>query len=146
MGVTASLDPFSAARLQKKMQRIEREFATKPNTELAKFLKLAGEELATKIKKQPAEIMPVITGRLRSSVHSKHTPTDAFLYSDKDGKAFSGGLTEPIKEGEEVVVGTNVEYAFKVNARKGFMTKAKMDFMPIFERNLKQLAAKVVKG
>ena len=145
-GISVKLDMASMQHLVKRLQKIERDLNTKPRTELAKFLMVAGEELAKAIKKQSKDVMPVKTGRLRASVHSKHSPSDTFIYSDSEGMAHAGGLKESIKEGEEVVVGTNVEYAFKIDVSHGFMTKGKNDFMPIFDRELKKLAEKVVKG
>lgn len=145
-GISIDIDTNSAERLLRKLNHIDKELTPAPRTELAKFLMEAGENLATYVKQQPEGIMPVITGRLRASVHSKHKPTENFLYTDKHGEAFSGGLKANIKEGEEVVVGTNVEYAFKVDLRKGFMRKAKTEFMPIFDRELKKLAQKTVSG
>lgn len=145
-GISITLDTPSLQLLLKRLKKIDKDLTPEPNSEVAKFLMVAGEELAKSIKKQSKDIMPVKTGRLRSSVHSKHSPSDTFIYSDLEGMAHAGGLKEAIKEGEEVVVGTNVVYAFKIDVSHGFMTKGKADFMPIFDRELKKLAKKVVKG
>lgn len=144
--ITANLDPKSVQHLVKRLQDIEKALTPKPRTELAKFLMESGLELSKAIKKQTKDVMPVKTGRLRASVHPKFTPSDTFLYTDGNGKAFTGGLKENIKEGEEVVVGTNVNYAFKIDLTHGFMRKGEADFMPIFRRNMDKLAAKVVRG
>ncbi len=75
--------------------------------------------------KAPAN-MPVVTGRLRSSIHYEKPETATYNYVDKTGQLFIGDFAEkPV--GLSVATGTNVEYAEDVNEfsnkGKGFFKK-----------------------
>lgn len=73
--------------------------------------------------------VPVDSGRLRASIHTKFKskgdakalplPESQLTFSYKaQGETFDGTLREPLKE-LEVIVGTNVEYAKKINREGG---------------------------
>ena len=65
--------------------------------------------------------IPVDTGRLRASIHTKfkngmskqYTP-ESETYSDNEGNTFDGTLSGKLTI-DSVIVGTNVEYAEKIN-------------------------------
>lgn len=52
----------------------------------------------------------IITGRLRSSIHSELKEGQQFTYRNDKGETFNGALNEKIGE-LEAVTGTNVHYA-----------------------------------
>jgi hypothetical protein len=91
----------------------------------AMILEVAFVDIETFAKKE----VPVDTGRLRASIHTKFkSKGDAkalplpesqqtFSYTS-EGQTYNGTLREPIKE-LEVIVGTNVEYAKKINREGG---------------------------
>jgi hypothetical protein len=89
---------------------------------------------------------PVKTGRLRSSIHVKFRPTDAFLYTDSAGEVHSGGLKTQIVEGKEVIVGTNVEYGRKMDAKYNFMQAGKDYAQAPFEKRKEKFLKDVVNG
>lgn len=62
----------------------------------------------------------VKTGRLRSSIHWENHKTNTHQYKDSHGVKYTGTFMEKTKEGE-VKIGTNVEYAWPIEARIGFM-------------------------
>jgi hypothetical protein len=57
---------------------------------------------------------PVVTNRLRSSIHYETPATKSFTYRDRKGKTHNGKFNENIG-GIVVMVGSNVEYAEDVN-------------------------------
>ncbi len=144
-------------RFNKVIDGIVKDFDTKKGSELHKFLVETGNNLATEIKKSPA--MPVKTGRLRASVHAKLKSSDNFKYmADAAAKAtnyksveeviskmFDGGLNEPVQEGAEFAVGTNVEYAAKMETLRGFFNSTVQANTANMNKDLDKLAEKVMK-
>lgn len=97
--------------------------------------------------------VPVDTGRLRSSIHIESNKVNrSFSYSDKDGNTFSGKLSvdpRPL----EVYIGTNVEYAEKINRTggkggkgEGFLVKAHERERPFLIARLRKQIRKVARG
>lgn len=62
--------------------------------------------------------IPVDTGRLRASIHTKRPYKPSHQYKDRAGNQFQATLTGQISY-EEVIVGTNVEYAEVMNKYGG---------------------------
>jgi phage gpG-like protein len=71
--------------------------------------------------------IPVDTGRLRASIHTKYvkivnvansTTHGNYAYSDNAGNSFDGSLSASV-DINSVVVGTNVKYASKINREGG---------------------------
>ena len=148
-----TLDQKSAMHLQKRLQSIVDATTPKANSPITELLFITGLDIATNAKKR----CPVFFGRLRASIHPKFKSNDSFNYTTtiakKDGKVNKelgvikdGSLKEPIVQYKEVVVGTNVVYAFKMETRNGFLQGGVIDSKPAMKRRLKSLAAKVVGG
>jgi phage gpG-like protein len=79
------------------------------------------------------------TGRLRSSAWTKHKRNKSYQYRDALGRSFDGALDYELGD-NEVVVGTNVNYAIYVEERwKNFA------FSNSFEKNTKGLIARLEK-
>jgi phage gpG-like protein len=71
--------------------------------------------------------IPVDTGRLRASIHTKYVKSvnvansithGNYSYSDNTGNSYDGSLSGSV-DINSVVVGTNVEYAQKINRQGG---------------------------
>ena len=63
----------------------------------------------------------IVTSRLKNSLHVETTNKQNFNYTDKEGKSFQGGLNS-VSVGEgEVIGGTNVEYADKIETMDSFL-------------------------
>ena len=145
-GVKVDIDQKSLKNVLSKLNSIDKQMTPAPRTYLSMALNEAGLEVAKEIKKAPADVMPVITGRLRSSIHPKMRPSESFMYTDKHGKVFTGSLQTPIQEGKEVIVGTNVEYAGKVNERRGFMAYGERASEKILKDKIAKYTKKAVQG
>lgn len=82
---------------------------------------------------------PVVTNRLRSSMHFETPSNTEYLYSDKLGRAFSGGFSfRPI--GMAVAFGTNVTYAKAANensSKPGFFEKAEKRALIVLPERLR---------
>ena len=53
----------------------------------------------------------ILTGRLRSSIHTEYTGHVNHTYKDNMGKSFNGKLSESPRNDLDIFVGTNVVYA-----------------------------------
>lgn len=81
----------------------------------------------------------VDTGRLKSSAWTKHKRNTSFNYTDALGRSFNGDLDYRLGE-NEVVVGTNVNYAIYVEER--WKNKA---FQNAYDKNTKGLIDRLQK-
>lgn len=63
---------------------------------------------------------PVITGRLRSSLHAENQKTKVTVYRDRNGLTYNGKLMVAFNE-VDAAFGTNVSYAEFVNNKREFM-------------------------
>lgn len=82
---------------------------------------------------------PVVTNRLRSSMHFETPSNVEYFYSDKLGRGFSGGFSfKPT--GLAVAFGTNVVYAKAANeksSKTGFFEIAQKRAMIVLPQRLK---------
>ena len=96
---------------------------------LVKLVKETGFRIHRLAVKPP---IPVDTARLKSSIHPVFHGGGSYKYTDDMGRAFDGSLKEKPANPFEVIVGTNVEYAFDVESRVPFLNpafqKAKSEF------------------
>lgn len=117
------------------------------------FVTAGAYELDKRVKSDAPNV-PVKTGRLRSSIHVENKPNENFRYSVKlaikNAKnkkvgnllSFNGGLGLPIKKLESVV-GTNVDYAEKVDKRTSYFDSKTNDFERDFIRKATELIQKL---
>lgn len=143
-----------------------------PDEVASTILEVAHVDIETFAKKE-ADI-PVDTGRLRASIHTKYTrkpsigaaarlpipqTQERYTYT-AEGEAFDGTLQTPAGK-LTVIVGTNVEYAKKINREggggknsrsqlpkgtgQGFMDKAALNGQQALKRELQTLAARIKK-
>jgi phage gpG-like protein len=87
--------------------------------------------------------VPVDTGRLRSSIHTEHSDLTSFSYSDSKGNTYTGSLGYRLKP-TQVIVGTNVEYAQKIEYFGG-KTQGKNALYDAFEMETKGLPERLAK-
>jgi len=93
------------------------------------------ETAITQIETEAKRNCRVDTGRLRSSIHTEYKARRIYDYTDDAGRGFSGDLNIDIQD-NEVVVGTNVEYAKTIEARYPFLFPALERAKPELKRRL----------
>jgi hypothetical protein len=81
--------------------------------------------------------VPTVTARLKTSIHTEHSDQTSFSYSDSKGNTFNGSLGFKLQP-TQVIVGTNVEYASKIEYQGG-KTKGKGALLTAFEAETKGL-------
>jgi hypothetical protein len=79
-----------------------------------KYAMLALNETALESVSVMKKKAPVVTNRLRSSLHFETATTRSFVFKDRLGRTYSGSFNEKANR-LEVIMGTNVEYADSVN-------------------------------
>jgi phage gpG-like protein len=104
------------------------------------ILEVSRVEVETKAK----YAVPVDTGRLRSSIHTMEAGT-GFQYSDKQGNRYDGTLGTLRVKGDEVAVGTNVEYAKDIHRRGGKNGKGKEFLKIAFENAIPKYLERIKK-
>ena len=82
--------------------------------------------------------VPVDTGRLRSSIHTETANKRAHSYSNNKGETFVSRFSFEKLQKTQVVVGTNVIYANKIEYQGG-KTKGKGALLTAFEAETKGL-------
>lgn len=98
--------------LQKQLKQIFKNFPRDVETAITHT---AIVDVETFIKKNP---IPVDTGRLRASFHTKRIAKPTHKYQDNDGHFFDGTLKGQVYK-DMVLVGSNVEYAERLNRLGG---------------------------
>lgn len=88
--------------------------------------------------------VPVDTGRLRSSIHVETANQRSYSYSDSTGQTYLGKLSIDRLQKTQVIIGTNVEYASKIEYRGG-KTKGKQALLEAFEKETEGLPERLVK-
>ena len=144
MGVQITIDEKKLAELMKRLEKIDKSLNPAPRTPMSDLLNITGLDIARNAKKSGR--CPVKTGRLRASIHPKTRPTETFLYMNNNGEAFDGTLSEQIEDGKEVVVGSNVTYAKKMESLRQFLEGGLQDSMPAMKRRMKSLQEQAVSG
>jgi hypothetical protein len=86
----------------------------------------------------------VDTGRLRASIHTEWKGNRGFLYKDRFGKKFGGGLPGTIKDDLGAIVGTNVEYAKYVEKIDSYLMYAFKKAKPILLRKVRETLREVI--
>lgn len=88
--------------------------------------------------------VPVDTGRLRSSIHLQHSDFKRYVYSDRKGQNFDGTFKMDDDNKFTVYVGTNVEYAPKIEYEGG-KVMGKNALETAFEKNTNGLIQRLEK-
>lgn len=87
--------------------------------------------------------VPVVTSRLQTSIHTEHYRLKSYNYTDNKGNTYNGSLNYDLKP-TQVIVGTNVEYASKIEY-KGGKTKGKRALLEAFEKETAGLPERLAK-
>jgi hypothetical protein len=144
--INLQIDPKSIERITQRFEHIGKNLGGAGRTPLGDLLNSAALRLETLAKRKLTIGRHVVTGRLRSSIHAKLTNTDSYTYSDKDGNTFDGSIKESVSPGKSVVIGTNVEYAQKIELMDSYLYYSSNFMQPQLERELKRLCGEVIKG
>jgi hypothetical protein len=131
-----------SVKLELKVNKLVDKFETMPEAiqrAMIDELRLTGFMIESNYK----IAVPVDTGRLKSSIHTEHSDQTSFNYSDSRGNTFNGKLGFNLKP-TQVIVGTNVEYASKIEYRGG-KTKGKRALLEAFEKETAGLPERLAK-
>ena len=109
--ISARIDNFDAFNAQ--IKQLLKEFPREVSKEIYNTA-LVDVESFMKTKTN----IPVDTGRLRASIHTKRIGKPNHQYTDREGNSYNGTITGQVSR-EQVIVGTNVEYAEYMNDRGG---------------------------
>jgi hypothetical protein len=63
--------------------------------------------------------VPTVTARLKTSIHMQHSDFKNYVYSDRKGQNFNGTFRMSDNDKFSVFIGTNVEYAPKIEMQGG---------------------------
>jgi phage gpG-like protein len=88
----------------------------------------------------------VITGRLRASLHTAYKGKESFNYTDDKGQSFNGTITEESIGENDVIVGTNVVYARKIERLDPYLFPAFEQVRPKLARRLSKILDKHAKN
>ena len=66
----------------------------------------------------------IVTSRLRNSIFVKSAGINSMSYQDKDGKSFISELQSITLSNNEIAIGTNVEYAEKIEIMDSYLNWA----------------------
>ena len=134
-----------SVKLELKVDKLVKDFDQMPD-EIQKAmideLRLTGAMIETNYK----IAVPVETGRLITSIHMEHSDLKSYTYTDHKGNTYNGSLNYDLKP-TQVIVGTNVEYAEKIEKRGGKI-RGKNALKIAFEsetRGLPERLAKLIK-
>lgn len=109
--ISARIDNFEAFNAQ--INKILKQF---PKRVYGEIYNTALQDVESFMKTKTN--IPVDTGRLRASIHTKRPYKPSHHYQDKEGNQYNSTLTGQVSY-ENVIVGTNVEYAEYMNERGG---------------------------
>jgi hypothetical protein len=131
-----------SVKLELKLDNLVKKFNTMPE-EIQKAmideLRITGYMIETTYKIG----VPVITSRLKTSIHVEHSDIKSFNYSDNQGNTYNGYIGYDLKP-TQVIIGTNVEYASKIEYRGG-KTKGKAALLEAFEKETAGLPERLAK-
>jgi phage gpG-like protein len=129
---------ISDIELKNLIQDID-QYSEEVKTRMIKELRVTGLMIESDYK----IAVPVDTGRLRSSVHTKHSDYKRHSYKDATGQRYDGELSIEPKD-NQVVVGTNVVYAAKIEFEGG-KVKGQNALATAFEKNTRGLMDRLKK-
>ncbi len=109
--ISARIDNFKA--FQDQIEELMKKFPKEVSKEI---YNTALVDVESYMKKETN--IPVDTGRLRASIHTKRVGKPTHTYTDREGNSFNGTLTGNVSR-DQVIVGTNVEYAEIMNKYGG---------------------------
>ena len=142
--ITAQIDPRSLAALNKKIIHIGNTLGGAERTPVGDLINSAALRVETIAKKNLRAGGHIVTGRLWTSIHAQLKPSETFTYSDNLNESFNGTLKDSVEAGKSVIVGTNVEYAPKIENMDSCLYAASQEIKPELERRAKKLVKDTV--
>lgn len=95
-------------------------------------------EIETVAKEKLTQDRHIDTGRLRASIFTKTKDKKRNRYSDNEGNSYTCELNSPVDD-LKVAVGTNVEYAMKIERLDSYMLYAYKQGAPKILKNVNDL-------
>jgi len=117
MGASITLDKASLDHLNKQFEVLRQ---AGPRSVYSAIMKVAGK-IVSDAKLRLKGRGHVVTSRLRNSLFIKTAMKPTDNYSDNDGKSFTAELATVTLSKNEVAIGTNVEYAQKIEDRDSYL-------------------------
>jgi hypothetical protein len=114
--------------------------ATEIQDKIVDELRTTGFEIETTYKIN----VPLITARLKSSIHTEHSDFTRFAYTDKFGNRYDGTFFEKPANRKQVIIGSNVVYAPIIEI-KGGKTMGKDALQNAFDMHTKGLPERILK-
>lgn len=99
-------------------------------------------EIETVAKEKLTQDAHIDTGRLRASIYTKHIDKKTNRYSDNEGNSYICDLKKSVKE-LQFIVGTNVEYAWKIERLDPYMLYAYKQAKPVIIKNMDKFLNKI---
>ena len=110
------IDRASMANLKAQFKRLKIEGGKSVFDGLVKF----GNKIATTAQLRLTGRGHIVTSRLKNSISIQTQTKQHGAYTDNEGHVFNGNLSEPIGK-DELLVGTNVEYAPKIEKMDSYL-------------------------
>jgi len=117
MGASITLDKGSLDHLDKQFKLLQ---DAGPRSVYSAIMKVA-YKIVSDAKLRLKGQSHVVTSRLRNSLFVKTATKATANYSDKDGRAFTAELASVTLAKMEVAIGTNVEYAQKIEDMDSYL-------------------------
>jgi hypothetical protein len=99
-------------------------------------------ELETVAKEKLTQDHHIDTGRLRASIFTKTKDNKKHRYSDMEGKSYTCNLNKAV-DNLQVVVGTDVEYARKIERLDSYILYAYKQGYPKILKNMNKMLERV---
>jgi hypothetical protein len=136
LSVELTIDAASLANFNKQMDLLKKE----GNRTLLSALIKAGMKIKTEAQLRLSGRKHVVTSRLKNSIYLKaKNEVGSKQYSDLNGKSYNADLTTVKVEANEIAVGTNVEYAAKIENMDSYL------YWALQNVNIEQSVAKDMK-
>ena len=118
MGVQIELDKDSLKHLEKQLDFLKKD----SDSSISKALAKIGMRLKTTAQLRLKGRGHIVTSRLRNSIFVKGLrPLMSEGYSDNNGKTYNAQLPSVILKKGEVAIGTNVDYAEKIEMMDSYL-------------------------
>lgn len=115
--VSIEIDQKSFENLNKQMEVLKQGIPRSLYSAITKI----GYKIKTESQMRLRGMNHIVTSRLRNSIFVKSSGINSMAYQDKDGKSFISELQSITLSDNEVAIGTNVEYAEKIEIMDSYL-------------------------
>lgn len=126
-------------KVLKKFQNFAEEIKVEAQQELVASCMI---EIETVAKEKLTQDGHIDTGRLRASIFTKTKDKRNHRYSDQEGNSYTCKLSKSVKD-LQVVCGTNVEYALKIERLDSYIQYAYRQGTPKIVKNMNKMLERV---